>query len=345
MIRSGFRKLKIIIGKILEYINKIIKSKIIKLIRASLLYNMFIMFLIIMVFLKIIFSVSPKNGSISYSGPIVNTAEIESKTIDSNFTADRITITLASKDEVFLEWMQLLLVPTTNEPSIYIEAVGNKTFDAQMFTPAGKYKGTQTNPPSLLPEPHVNITYNYWDTIINSKTGFMIVGEEDTSFNLTFSGIDAYTKNEAGKVKKVDCFKTKFFECTSESALRFFTGYDKVTGSTIEYKISFIDLYKIRFVANSDFYVSYSSKENKFSSTMREIELQSNKEITCNIKCKNKKINLNLYGQVNKGTIDGYSIFPSFLSWYYENVYFAPLTLISTLIGGIALMKKETENN
>ncbi len=337
--------MKSIICKILEYINKIIKSNIIKLIRASLLYNMFIMFLIIMVFLKIIFFVSPKNGSISYSGPIVNTAEIESRTIDSNFTAKNITITLASKDKVFLDWMQLLLVPTGNEPSIYIEAVGNKTFDALMFTPAGEYDGTQTNPSNLLPEPHVNITYNYWDTFINSKTGFMITGDEDTSFNLTFSGIDAYTKNEVGEVKKVDCFKTKFFKCTSESTLRFFTGYDKEIGSTIEYKISFIDFYKIRFVANSDFYVSYSFKENKFSSTMREIELQSNKEVTCDIKCKNRKINLNLYGQVKKGTIDGYSIFPSFLSWYYENVFLAPLTLISTLIGGIALMKKEAKNN
>mgnify|MGYP001624054482 CR=1 FL=1 len=76
---------------------------------------------------------------------------------------------------------------------------------------------------------------------------------------------------------------------------------------------------------------------------MREIEIESSEQINASINY-NGNVTLNLYGQVDKGTIDGYTIFPTFINWYYENVFLAPLTLISTLTGGITLMKKRQDH-
>lgn len=338
-----------IYNKLQFIVRKINKNRIIRLIKKSLLCNMIIMFLIIMLFLKVIFLIAPKEGSISYSGSIIDTAEIECECINSNVISDIATIEFDSKDEIFLEWLQLLLIPTGDSPKVYIESIDNKPFRAMIFTPSGIFDGTQINSPNLLSTfPHVNVTFNYWDTLINSKTGFTFDVEDDTHLILTFSQIDAYVRNELGEIEKVDSFETTFFDCASyESTLRLSTDYYyyDVIDSPTEYKISFVNPNKIQFVANDDFYVSYSSRENKFSSTMRKIELHSNGKMNGYMEYRNDNIDLNVYGHVNEGTIDGYSIFPTFSSWYYENIYIAPLTIISTLIGGIALMKKEIESD
>lgn len=333
-------------NRILGLIGRIKKSRVAKLIKRSLLYNMFIMFLIIMFFLQIIFLISPKKGSVSYSGPIVNRAEIESGCANLKVVTNSFTIKLNSKDEIYSDWLGLILIPTGNDPTIYVKSSKNKLFSAYIFTPSGSYDATKIISPNLLPAPHVNTTFNYWDTFIKSKTGFVIDVEDGIKFNLTFSQIDAYARNEAGEAEKVDSYEVLDFDLKCDSTIRLITDYDDEIDEPTEYDISFIEPNKMQFVANGDFYVSYSSKENIFSSTMREIELWSDEKITCNMKYKkNSNIKLNLYGQVDKGTINGYSIFPTFLNWYYENIYFAPLTLISTLLGGIVLMKKEVESD
>lgn len=55
-----FKYAKAIIKWLVNNISKVKCSKTIALIRNSLLYNMFVMFLIIMLFLQILFLLSPK---------------------------------------------------------------------------------------------------------------------------------------------------------------------------------------------------------------------------------------------------------------------------------------------
>lgn len=250
-----------------------------------------------------------------------------------------ISVELSSKDEIFLDWNQLLLIPTNDNPTINIEATNKQFFYVDIFTPTGEFDATKKNSPSLIPDPHVTTTYNYYDTYVYSKTGFIFDVEDGVTLKLTFSGIVAYAKTETGEIKKVESFETNFFSCPRESTLRLFTGYGNEVSLIQNYDISFLHFSKACFVASGDFYVSYTSKENKISSTMRKIEIESNEQINANMNYSDN-ITLNLYGQVNKGTIDGYTIFPTFINWYYDNVFFAPLTLISTLTGGITLMKK-----
>ena len=56
-----------------------------------------------------------------------------------------------------------------------------------------------------------------------------------------------------------------------------------------------------------------------------------------------KKIDVN--GMVDKATISGMSLLPSFWGWYRDNIYLAPLTLLTTIFGGVAIMINKKKRN
>lgn len=203
------KNVKVVIKSFVNNISKVKSSKTIALIRNSLFYNMIVMFLIIMLFLQILFLLSPRKGSISYSGPVINTAEIESESVNIHSTMKSASVNLASKDWVFLEWNQLLLIPTSDDPKIYIKAVNDEFFYTDIFIPQNVYDATK-KASRLMPAPHVAVTYNYFDTFVNSKTGFVFDVEDGVTLRLTFSGIDAYTKKETGKIEKVESIEANF---------------------------------------------------------------------------------------------------------------------------------------
>ena len=45
---------------------------------------------------------------------------------------------------------------------------------------------------------------------------------------------------------------------------------------------------------------------------------------------------------VSSADIGGYNLFPSFRNWYYNNLYIAPLTLLSVVISSVAIIFKKT---
>lgn len=48
-----------------------------------------------------------------------------------------------------------------------------------------------------------------------------------------------------------------------------------------------------------------------------------------------------LTGSAEEAAISKLSIFPDFPTWFRENIYLIPLTLISTIFGGVAIIKKK----
>ena len=44
-------------------------------------------------------------------------------------------------------------------------------------------------------------------------------------------------------------------------------------------------------------------------------------------------------GTVNEASLSNMYIFPSFRGWYRDNVYLAPLTLITVMLGSISLLR------
>ena len=62
--------------------------------------------------------------------------------------------------------------------------------------------------------------------------------------------------------------------------------------------------------------------------------------INCSKEQKGYKNNLTLNGMVNKATISGVSLFPDFWGWYRDNIYFAPLSLVTVVFGAVSMMKK-----
>ena len=52
------------------------------------------------------------------------------------------------------------------------------------------------------------------------------------------------------------------------------------------------------------------------------------------------KHKLTLNGKVNKAEISGVDLFPGFWGWYRDNIYFAPLSLVTVVFGAVSMMKK-----
>lgn len=48
-----------------------------------------------------------------------------------------------------------------------------------------------------------------------------------------------------------------------------------------------------------------------------------------------------IYGAINSAFIDGFNLFPNFYSWYIENVYTLPLSIVSAIFAGVELTRKK----
>lgn len=52
---------------------------------------------------------------------------------------------------------------------------------------------------------------------------------------------------------------------------------------------------------------------------------------------------LTMSGKVNKAHISDMTLFPTFSGWYINNIYLAPLSLVSIVFGSISLLKKKRD--
>ena len=50
-------------------------------------------------------------------------------------------------------------------------------------------------------------------------------------------------------------------------------------------------------------------------------------------------------GKIKLAKISDFNIFPNFQTWYIENIYLIPLTLVSAIFGGIALFQKKNKKD
>lgn len=101
---------------------------------------------------------------------------------------------------------------------------------------------------------------------------------------------------------------------------------------------------------SGDVYFSYSPTSKKYHLHRQTLELSSkNDPLDINIQLNQNPPELNINGMVNSASISGMNLFPTFIGWYRENVFLVPLTLITTVFGGVTLMtnhrKKEDKNN
>ena len=98
-----------------------------------------------------------------------------------------------------------------------------------------------------------------------------------------------------------------------------------------------------------DFVFNYSNEPTEFDLHNRRLDIESRYgllDIIIGYGEANRR-SLSLNGEITRGYISGINLFPSFSSWYRNNVYLVPLTLISTIFTCATLMlsKKKTTSS
>ena len=87
---------------------------------------------------------------------------------------------------------------------------------------------------------------------------------------------------------------------------------------------------------------TYGDTPKRYDLSTQTLSLSSKQgDIDCNIRVIDKERTISLQGEVSKALRSNVDLFPSFGTWYRNNVYLIPLTLISTIFAGVSLMKTQ----
>ncbi len=103
---------------------------------------------------------------------------------------------------------------------------------------------------------------------------------------------------------------------------------------------------KISGKASGDLFFSYSPDSKQYHLNKQIVYLGSEKNsLEINIILDNGIRELNINGMVNEASISKMNLFPTFWGWYRDNIYLTPLTLLTTIFGGVTLMINNKKKN
>ena len=105
---------------------------------------------------------------------------------------------------------------------------------------------------------------------------------------------------------------------------------------------------KIQAEVTGSLHFIYSEKPVVYELKDRIINLKSRQgDLNFNLKPATdmNKQSLECHGEISNADLSGINLFPSFGSWYRNNVYLVPLTLISTIFAGVTLMQSSRKSH
>lgn len=334
---------------LLSLLKKIHNNRILGYIRNTLIYNFAKVFVLVMLSLWFIFTLAPKTAHIYYDNS-------KSSSLES-FTADYIemdietnVITVSYKDFASLGLLSVYEIEANGK----LYRSDNTSYGISIDITNENHYIRMT--PSLNSDSfntHMN-TYcsngyslnNRLATTrfsVNCPNGFQLQFEEDVV--LDFYGVNAYLIGgdidpqpiESCVIKAYDGFILRFNQNSSLYTNEVLGEKNFFNANITATKIS-----ELHGEMSGDLYFSYTSTPQKYNLKKQKLELQSEKNLNTEFSYNTSEINdLEISGAVQEACVSDRSIFPSFVNWYRDNVYLAPLTLLTTIFGGVALVKKK----
>lgn len=337
-------------------LRRIYKFKIFEFIRNSLLYNMIKVFLCILILLSIIYAFLPHEAYLTFESESVRNFAICSNFNNNNvelFNINRMTIEIMSDNNIVLPLTNVSIdingKKYSGDYDIKIECDGESYISRQVvFEPIQdvfdvKMQSLENLNFGLLEESYqtdylctdadIYMQYPFRISLSPSKksyiSAYLVDGEDEIRFDNCI--VDGLNKNEyfpyvSVKLKDGDFAITPF--------------YTKRTKNNV----SILDLNSVDLYGTGDVYFTYTLGGTEYDLHMQNLKL-------CNelggIKCSftqdtnSGEQKIVLRGNVENAYISEIDLFPSILGWFKENVYLAPLTLISTIFGGIAIKNKK----
>lgn len=317
--------------------------------RQSVVYNVVKMFLLCMVVLWSSFQFLPKTAHLAYVAKKADyilatnswkaNVEIETNRLSVSEFGE-IVINIVNDDsimvngQIYQEACKLIIKSTTDSGSLFIQRPDRQDFAAQIHSYVNEENSSVKY--QMLPD----------NTYLIFSSGFQLASDVP-SLQFTFFNVEAYLSREGYQdiplsICEINSklYKTLTLGFSSSSKLGILNYENNYVHSNSD--VSLIGVSSTILRASGSLNFSYSPKATQYDTYDEVIHLTSNDSLEMHVKTNSDVIDsVSLNGMVDGAQVSGMNLFPTFSGWYRDNIYLAPLTLITTIFGGVSLVGKK----
>ncbi|RKI77762.1 hypothetical protein D7V83_18105 [bacterium 0.1xD8-71] len=332
---------------------KIKNCYVVKWLKNTLIYNIAKMFCMVFLILWVIFLFAPKVAHVSFlTNEVDAVGEIYADHINMNLETDRFRISDFNELNIGClgnEGYEVNGEFYDNSYKLYTKSYDGLT--GTIFITTENIEEEEFNITSFLEDDSRPVYINYIDSeySIKCQDGFQI--KFDCNIHLTFYESDAFLVKEGQE-------NIPIYTCTIRNSDKYssvLTTNQNVKLSVMDYlgmetdnkaDITLWGVNKISGKASGDLFFSYSPDSKQYHLNKQIVYLGSEKNsLEINIILDNGIRELNINGMVNEASISKMNLFPTFWGWYRDNIYLTPLTLLTTIFGGVTLMINNKKKN
>jgi len=370
-------KIWLLYTKTQKHVLKIYRLPFLTWIRNTLLFNVLCVFLMILIVLSIIFRFAPDTAHVVYKSNVENLSTSNQRILAGN-TSINGTI---SKLCIFKETKSSSLVITNSSGYFIYDDIRydssyeihfeeqrklqdinyNDSFPTVIFIESAENESFSTAAHFFQKYPIENFQ-KFSISGREARIGFFsrmnISASEALTLSIPFADSgSAYIRKSGesdipivGKITIASDSNYNQFSYINEeidTATVKFTSQAKGTSArSAEIRVSNIKEFTYR--ADGTLLFSYSPTPVQYDLNNQIVSLHSKNQLSAHIQVHYDEndvfsIETSINAIVSEASISGVSLFPNFFSWYRENVYLVPITLISTIFGGVALTSKKVE--
>lgn len=351
-----------------------LKQKTIKLynrpllikIKNTLVFNTLRVFLLVLCLLLIIFSCSPKSAHLTYSSSDIDniydiTFDSIKMSLQTNMCSvhnfEQISMDISNFDSIEIDGVNYnykdinnsySLIITKNSDAFdgfinFVNSDGGTTnnFDCFISSKFERYSKFDKAPLSIN-----DINTDSFEII--NQIGFDITFY--TSIDILFDDCNIKLVDDEKIMKEFSNSRIKIHkpEIESSNLKLFIDGYSvfdiiQLNNGLVSSKADIIvaGIKEIKCLSSGQLSFSYTLTPNSYELYNQELILQSNNyELNASMKFDKFIKEFKIDGIAHQAHLSGLNLFPSFSGWYRDNVYLAPLTLVTTILGAVSLTNK-----
>lgn len=359
-------------------------NPIVRTIKESFIYNLLKALIVIMLLISLIFQVKPNKAyiyaeleqievsSLDYQAEVLSVGEIPQSYTEIS-SMDKILIDLngLSINDIDYSDGEYLEIYPIGSPSSFIDFSGAivKAYFYDVNSNANQYSIIYSNSSlyRFIGEQHLRIDYgtayvvntnngerkelDYTENLVLMSTSYKdiidenkklvdniteddgsISEEHENDYQIYTHIIDKFSNEEAYSVKiYTEAADSESIDSGLETS---FVNFNSIDSEQVD---------SCKVMASGKLTISYTPTAEEYVLKKQELYLLSD-DSSLNISYNIENGTAFVSGYVNDATLSQMNLFPNFWSWYFSNIYMAPLTLISTVFAAVSMMNASKKN-
>lgn len=319
-------------------------------IKASLLYNILKMIILVVLLLWLLFQFIPREANVFIrTSDLLDYSYISSQMVDIESSLS--SHVLSSDHEIRLSFSGACSVVTNdkayeNDSTIVVQPNLNSTAYIIMLNPNNSNASkTKLFTNSFPGKPSLSLEYDSDDPLLLIYDMPTFTTEQNSETLVRFYNAKVIlAKQGLPDIKISECIVKPTSELRYSITFKGESGlglslplYNARAEDTLNIRFTFVQTFVCKSSGSIKFSYSPSIKDYPFNKQLVSLTSVSG-DMEANLSFSNGIIQSDAYGMVKSAEISNASLFPSFRGWYYDNIYLAPLAFITVIFGGVTLM-------